>query len=346
MIIDAALDGSSVCIIKYIVKHRKVHIQVSYFYITSHVDYTIEEADADSLRKKYPDHTFVLGARAGIPENIKAMIECYYGVLRPADFPDFPKLGWLHIPTAGIDAYTGSEDIASGRIILTNSRGVYGEPISAHILALFFSMQRQLHLLRDCQRQHRWAPQMPLKEFTGSTVLIIGAGDIGSTLARKCHTLGAYVIAIVNKLRDKPEYIDELYGPDGIDQALPRSDFIALCLPNTPDTKNILSRERLDRIKPGAYLVNIGRGIAIDQNALYDALASGRLAGAGIDVATPEPLPPDHPLWDLPNCVITCHSSGRSPGNKTRSFNIYKDNVDRYIKGEPLNNVIDIARGY
>ena len=319
---------------------------MSVFYITSHVDYTIEEPDIGVLREKYPGHTFLLGERENISNDICDNAECYYGFMRPADFDRFPKLRWLHIPTAGIDAYIESEAIVSGRVLLTNSRGVYGEPISSHILALFLSMQRQLHLLRDMQRNHRWAPQMPLKEFAGSTVLIIGAGDIGGTLARKCHALGAYVIAISKNEKAKPDYIDESYRADGLDRALVRADFIALCLPNTPETVNILSRERIDRIKPGAYLVNVGRGSVIDQNALYDALASGRLAGAGLDVTTPEPLPQDHPLWDLPNCIITNHSSGRSPGNKTRSLNIYKENVDRYINGVTLHNVIDIRRKY
>ena len=327
---------------------------MSIFYMTSHVDYTLEEADADALRAEHPSHTFILGGRDDAPARVKEQIECYYGFLRPAAFAQYPNLRWLHIPTAGVDAYVNSDEIKSKRITLTNSRGVYGEPISSHILALFLSMQRQLHLLRDAQRERRWAPQMPLKEYAGSTVLVLGAGDIGAELGRKSRALGAYVIGIRRTLgngnEDVPENMresfDELHGPSGLDQALPRADFIALCLPNTPETANILSRERIDRIKPGAYLANIGRGAAIDQGALYDALASGRLAGAGLDVTTPEPLPTDHPLWGLPNCVITNHSSGRSPGNKRRSLDIYKENVRRYAAGKPLQNVIDIARWY
>ncbi|GHU79872.1 dehydrogenase [Clostridia bacterium] len=319
---------------------------MSVFYLTSHVDYTIEESDVDRLRLKHPDHAFILGGRGNVPAELKKEIVGYYGFFPPASFEEFPKLRWIHVPSAGIEAYLKSEEIASGRIILTNSRGVYGEPISSHILALFLSMQRQLHLLRDCQHERRWAPQMPLKEFLGSTVLILGMGDIGSTLAKKCHALGARVIGVNRSLWEKPDYVDEFYTVDKLDQVLPHADFIGLCLPGTPETVNILSRERLDRIKPGAYLVNIGRGGAIDQDALYDVLASGRLAGAGLDVTTPEPLPKDHPLWALPNCVITSHSSGRSPGNKMRSFGIFEENVDRFIGGERLKNGIDLSRMY
>jgi phosphoglycerate dehydrogenase-like enzyme len=144
----------------------------------------------------------------------------------------------------------------------------------------------------------------------------------------------------------KPDYVDELHTAGSIDDVLPRCDFLALCMPETEDTAGTLSKQRIERLKTGVYIVNIGRGSAIDLEALTDALKSGKVAAAGLDVFGTEPLPKGHELWHIPNCVITPHTSGRSPGNKERSVKIFFDNLRKYTDTGELDNLINAQKGY
>lgn len=145
----------------------------------------------------------------------------------------------------------------------------------------------------------------------GSATLVVGLGDIGGEYAKRMKALGSYTIGVRRTPGEKPEYLDEIYTTDSLDELLPRADFVALSLPNSPSTYHIMDERRLGLMKPGAYLLNVGRGSAIDGDALCRALKEGRLGGCRVDVTDPEPLPGDHPLWDAPRMVITPHISGQ-----------------------------------
>jgi phosphoglycerate dehydrogenase-like enzyme len=187
-----------------------------------------------------------------------------------------------------------------------------------------------------------------VKSIENSVILTVGLGDIGSEFAKRVKSLGAYTIGIRRKDSSKPAYIDEIYLQEELDNILPRADVVALSLPRTKDTYKLFSAERLAKMKKGAVILNVGRGNAIDSDALCDALESGHLMGAGLDVTDPEPLPPDHRLWSIKSAVITPHISGFYHLQETynRIINIAAYNLKRFSSGEELKNIVDFETGY
>lgn len=318
-------------------------------YLCPHNDFHFEQGDA-SCRKiaaLVPQYEVVVGDRLNVPKELAPRVEILFGSPGNGVLSQLPALKWLQLPSAGCDAYLDKGMYAAEDVILTTANGVYGVPISEHILACFFAFMRFLPKYRDDMSKRNWIKYFPHCDFEGSTVGIIGLGDIGGRLAKKCHALGAHVLAVKNRVSEKPEYVDELlYGADGIDEVVRRSDFLALCLPSTKDTTNVLSRARIFSMKKTAYLVNIGRGTAIDQEALVEALKTKAIGGAALDVMTPEPLPADHELWSLENCLISAHNSGRSHGNREREVALFMENLTAYLAGAQMRNVVDFERGY
>lgn len=319
---------------------------MAFVYITTFIDFSIDGEDLKEIRKAFPEHKIAHGSAEKISSDIKDDIEIVFGYVSPKVLRGMKSVKWIHLPWAGVEPYLEMEEIKSGSIKLTNSTGVYGPPISEYITGMFLSLKHNLYLHRDEQHEEIWNPRTPGLEFAGSTVGILGFGDIGQTLAKKCKALGTKVIAVKNTPAQKPDYVDRLYTIDDIDEALPRCDFLALCMPGTEGTAGLLSGERIALLKPGVYIVNVGRGSAIDLGALADALRSGKVAAAGLDVFEPEPLPPGHELWHIPNCVITPHTCGRSPQNKERSVRIFLDNLRKYTDGSELDNLIRVEKGY
>ena len=197
------------------------------------------------------------------------------------------------------------------------------------------------------QREHRWRPPA-FSPFCldGQTLGVIGVGGIGSALARKAHHLGMRVIGLRRRLQDCPPYIDKQVGPEGLHDLLQESDHVALCCPLTAETKGMIGAAELDIMKPTAYIYNIGRGRTIQAEPLLRALKEGKIAGAGLDVTDPEPLPPDSELWDMPNVLITQHTSGTAPHNDDYMYDLFARNLQRFLAGEPLLNVVDKQAGY
>ncbi|MGI6199492.1 MAG: D-2-hydroxyacid dehydrogenase [Christensenellales bacterium] len=272
--------------------------------------------------------------------------DAVFGGVRPHDLPGLARLRWLQLGSAGADGYTDRSLYCRPDAVLTNASGTYGAPIAEHLLAMMLSLLRQLPLLRDRQRAHRWDRQVSMAEFGGKTVGILGLGDIGYETALRAHALGARVIAVKRTAAEPPDCVAALYDFSGVDQVIRESDLVCLCLPHTPATHHILDERRLAMMKPGAMVFNIGRGGLIDQDALIDALRQGRLAGAGLDVTDPEPLPADSPLWEMEQVLITPHVSGVSPANDARKMSIFLDNLARFAASEPLTNQVDFAQGY
>jgi phosphoglycerate dehydrogenase-like enzyme len=174
---------------------------------------------------------------------------------------------------------------------------------------------------------------------------VLGLGDIGGALATRALALGMRVVGVRRGGRAFPG-LAATYTPDRLLEALPQADHVALCLPLTSETRAIVGEREFVAMRPTAYIYNVGRGASIDPDALLRALQSGRIAGAGLDVTSPEPLPDDSPLWDMPNVILTQHVSGDSPYNAHRITTIFADNLRRYLAGEPLQNLVDKARGY
>ncbi|AGB40837.1 phosphoglycerate dehydrogenase-like oxidoreductase [Halobacteroides halobius DSM 5150] len=256
------------------------------------------------------------------------------------------NLQWLHLPSAGVDEYANQDLYHSSDIIVTNSSGVYGLPIAEHVFSLILAFNRNLpHYLKQKQKKE-WHRKETRKDLWESTIGILGLGDLGSKVAKRAKAWEMKVVAVNRTIKEAPDYIDCLYDPTGIDQLLAQSDYIVLALPQTEETKGIISTAELKQMKEDAFLVNVGRGSLIDQPALIKALKKEWIAGAGLDVTTPEPLPKDNPLWELSNVILTPHYSGNSPTNYQRLFNIFSKNLRHYITEESLENVVDFKAGY
>lgn len=258
-----------------------------------------------------------------------------------------PALEWLQTNSAGVEAYI-QPGVLAGDTLLTNATGAYGLAIAEHMLGMLLELFKKLELYRDAQKSGAWQSQGAVKAVYGSTVLVLGMGDIGGEFAARCKALGAKVIGVRRSPRPCPEYADEVHLLGDLDSLLPHADVVAITLPGTDATRGLMSRERLAKMKEGAVLLNVGRGFIVDTEALCDALERGHLSGAGVDVTDPEPLPPTHRLWNIPTAVVTPHISGFYHLRETheRIVGIFLENLRHFQAGEPLRNLVDFATGY
>lgn len=258
-----------------------------------------------------------------------------------------PALEWLQTNSAGVEAYI-QPGVLAGDTLLTNATGAYGLAIAEHMLGMLLELFKKLELYRDAQKSGAWQSQGAVKAVYGSTVLVLGMGDIGGEFAARCKALGAKVIGVRRSPRPCPEYADEVHLLEDLDSLLPQADVVAVTLPGTDATRGLMSRERLAKMKEGAVLLNVGRGFIVDTEALCDALERGHLSGAGVDVTDPEPLPPTHRLWNIPTAVVTPHISGFYHLRETheRIVGIFLGNLRHFQAGEPLRNLVDFATGY
>lgn len=258
-----------------------------------------------------------------------------------------PALEWLQTNSAGVEPYI-QPGVLAGDTLLTNATGAYGLAIAEHMLGMLLELFKKLELYRDAQKSGAWQSQGAVKAVYGSTVLVLGMGDIGGEFAARCKALGAKVIGVRRSPRPCPEYADEVHLLEDLDSLLPQADVVAITLPGTDATRGLMSRERLAKMKEGAVLLNVGRGFIVDTEALCDALERGHLSGAGVDVTDPEPLPPTHRLWNIPTAVVTPHISGFYHLRETheRIVGIFLENLRHFQAGEPLRNLVDFATGY
>lgn len=256
------------------------------------------------------------------------------------------NLKWLHLPSAGVDRYANKEIYQNQDIVLTNSSGVYGKPIAEHVFAMIMAHNRNLIDYAYDKKEKKWQRKNEIKDFFNSTVGILGLGDIGSTIAKRAKAWGANVLALKRTMTELPDYVDRIYLNQDLDELLKISDYIILTLPGTPATEGIIGRNELKMMKDSAFIVNIGRGSLINQEALIEALKEKWIAGAGLDVTEPEPLPEKSTLWELDNVILTPHTSGFSPTNDQRRFEIFKDNLKHYVNNENLLNKVDFKLKY
>lgn len=258
-----------------------------------------------------------------------------------------PRLQWLQCNSAGVEPFL-QPGVLHSKTLLTNATGAYGLAISEHMLGMLLEIFKKLHLYRDAQHQHQWQSLGQVRSIEGSTVLVLGMGDIGGEFARRVKALGAHVIGVRRTDTRCPDYADEVHLTSDLDQLLPLADVVAVSLPGTRETAGLLDRRRIALMKEGAVVLNVGRGSIIDTEALCDALESGHLGGAGLDVTDPEPLPVGHRLWDIPNAVITPHISGfyHLPETLERIVRISAANLKAYTEGLPLKNLVDFSTGY
>lgn len=308
----------------------------------------VGDANVARLRDRFPNVEFVFAPTPdGVIENVADVPIVFTKNFPRAAIAAASRLEWAQAGIAGVDGMLAN-GMREHPAVLTNARGAHGIPMAEHVLAMMFALANRVPLLvgarRERQRVGRQATREK-RELEGQTICVIGLGDVGGTLAKKCKALGLRVLGIRRGGEPFPG-IDGVFSPAALGRVLPEADHVALCLPGTNETRQLLGATEIASLKHGACVYNVGRGSALDQDALIAALRDGRLGGAGLDVTMPEPLPDDSPLWDLPNVILGQHSSGHSPFNHDRITEIFADNLARYLKGEPLLNVVDKERGY
>lgn len=280
------------------------------------------------------------------PEQI-AEANIILGMPEPALINASPKLELLQLNIAGADRYV-KPGVLHPDTILTNSTGAYSKAVAEHGAAVAMMMSKKLHLYRDAQNRHEWADYGTVSSLTDATVLVVGLGDIGRHFAGIMKALGAYVVGVKRRKSDKPDCVDELYTMEELDNVLPRADVIFSVLPGTSATTHLYTAERFDLMKNSAIFINCGRGAAVENTVLYDALTSGKIAAASIDVCEVEPLPPESPLWGLENLLLTPHVSGyyHLPHTFECIVDIAADNIYRFLHGQELRNIVDFETGY
>jgi len=260
-----------------------------------------------------------------------------------------PQLRWLCLPSAGVDGYLSRELYANPQAMLSNSSGAYGVTISEHIVMVTLElMRRQLEYSAVTQR-HGWRRDLAIRSIRGSRVTLLGTGDIGTETARKLHAFGPERILGVNRTGRHPGgEFDEVFPLSGLDALLPETDLLVMSLPGTPETAGIMDARRLALLPHDAFLVNVGRGSAIDQRALRALMTAGHLLGAALDVFEVEPLPPEDPLWDCPRLLITPHCSGNMTLGYTldRIVALFLEDFENYCAGRPLARQVDFELGY
>lgn len=263
-----------------------------------------------------------------------------------------PGLEWVHSGAAGVGSSLGPA-MLSRDILFTNSAGIHAEPMSETVLAMIFHFVRGLDMAVRAQREGRWsapsywAADAPVTEVGGATVGIVGYGGIGRAVARKMTALGSRVLAVRrHDVAVRPKAVEVVAGEEGLNQVITRSDYLVLAVPETPSTRDMISRERLATMKPGAVLINVARGRLVDEEALLDALNTGRLRGAGLDVFRKEPLPDGHPFYSHPRVIMTPHVSATTRRFWDRETDLITDNIGRFVRGHPLRNLVDKQAGY
>jgi len=257
------------------------------------------------------------------------------------------NLRWVQHWAAGVERLP--RELMEHACVLTNMQRVFAPVIAESVFGLLLSLTRGFAVDAIPNfRQRKWArASVPLEDLYQKTIGCVGLGGIGTEVSRRAHYgFGMRVLAVDAKPMPKPEWVFELHEPAWLTQMVGQVDVLVSCAPHTRETEKMFGESVFRAMKKSAYFINVSRGGLVDQEALVVALKEGRISGAGLDVTTPEPLPPEHALWDCPNLVITPHNSGVAPIRQVRLLSLVAENLRRYLAGLPLLNVVDKARGY
>ncbi|MBI3782485.1 MAG: D-2-hydroxyacid dehydrogenase [Deltaproteobacteria bacterium] len=250
------------------------------------------------------------------------------------------NLRWLHLPNAGIDHPVFGQLLAQG-VRLTTSSGATAEPIAQTAIAGLLALARGFPRWAEAQRQHRWQPlRSGRPDLRGQTMVLVGVGAIGNQIARLAQVLGLRVVGIRRSPRQAGDHVDEMHAPGRLNKLLPQADWLVLACPLTDETRHLIDSKALARLRPSAHVINVARGAVVDEAALTAALQDKRLAGAYLDVFVTEPLPQDSPLWDLPNVIVSPHDCDGSSGNAERISELFLQNLERWARGEALENEV------
>jgi phosphoglycerate dehydrogenase-like enzyme len=256
------------------------------------------------------------------------------------------KLRWIAAPRAGLGGDWFYPELVRHPTVVTNLRGIYNDALAHHIMGFLLAFAHRFEHYLPQQRERAWKRGPGMLELAGMTAVIVGVGGAGAETARLCAAFGLRVVGVDPRIAVPPDGMRELVRPDQLEAKLGGADFVILTTPESPQTLHLFNAARFAAMKRGAYFINIGRGACVVTEDLVAALQSGHLAGAGLDVVTPEPLPPEHPLWTMPNVLLTPHVAIYGTRYQRKREAILLENCRRFAKGEPLMNVVDKANWF
>jgi phosphoglycerate dehydrogenase-like enzyme len=314
--------------------------------------WTIPDGHVARLRQMFPRHTFLHAAsdEEGV-RLVPAAEVAFSSQINPDHLQAAARLRWIHSPAAGVAGML-HRDMRASAIVLTNSRGVAADTIAEHVLAVTLALFRRLPLAFARQADHVWAQdEMSTppghRALRGSRVLVVGLGAIGAAAAGRFHALGATVTGVRRRVdAPVPPGVGAVRPAEDLHAVLGEADVVIVAAPQTPRTRGLIGAREIGLLKRNAVLVNVSRGGLVDEDALAAALREGRIAGAALDVFRGEPLAAEHPIWDVPNLLITPHTSGISPDYWDATVDLFAENLRRFEAGETLLNVVDRAQGY
>ena len=312
----------------------------------------IPPQNVDALRARFPLINFIHATnKEERAEGLRGCDAAYTWILNDAELDSAPQLKWVHTSAVAVETLCLPELFARG-IAVSNTRGVQAVPIAEHVMTVVLSLAKQMPFVLENQRIAKWAQNEFMGErlpwlLKGRTLGLVGVGTIGSEIAKRAEAFGMRVIA----LRRRPAYgvighVERVYGKDQLDEFLGQSYVLVVAAPLTPETQGLLDAPAFAQLPKGAIVVNVGRAKIVDTDALIDALKTGHLGGASLDVFPQEPLPADHPLWTTPNVILTPHTSGFRQGHWDEVVELFADNIQRWLRGEPLKYRVEPELGY
>jgi phosphoglycerate dehydrogenase-like enzyme len=308
---------------------------------------------AERLRREFPDlQVDQLNSYENVEQHL-VDIEILFGIsLRPEQFLAAKKLRWIHSQAAAVHQFMFPE-LVNSDVILTNARDVHGPVVAEQVIAMIFALAKRIPAAVRFQQKHEWGQdvfssgRLHSRELVGATLGLVGLGSIGRNVAKHASALGMRVIAVrEHPEKEKPQHVDEVLPTSKLQELLAQSDYVVLSTPVTPETTGMIGARQLAAMKPDAFLLNVGRGPLIDEAALVEVLREHKLGGAALDVFDQEPLPPDSPLWDLEDLLITPHTGGISEKMWERHYVLFSENLRKYLSGEPLLGLVDKRSGY
>jgi phosphoglycerate dehydrogenase-like enzyme len=302
-----------------------------------------------AFQKAYPDVEFVNAPSRAEAVKLIEDADAFFGGLLPEEYEAGEKLRWVQSPSAGVEWMWKIPGLAESNIVVTNARGAHAATIAEHAFAMLLAHTRAIKLHYDHMAKHEWVRadmSRHLSGIKGLTMGIIGFGNIGRAIGRRAVGFEMNVRAVDAHPGAPGDGVDEVWPLERLNDMCREADVLVISAPITPQTRGMVGREQINLMKRGSYLIAVSRGGIVDEPALIEALKSGHLAAAGLDVQATEPLPADDPLWDAPNIIITPHDSGASKLTTDLMWSIFFENVGHFVRGEPLTNTVDKTLGY
>lgn len=304
---------------------------------------------AQEMQSQSPGVQFLRATNAAEMKALAPKADAVVGACSADILAAGKSIRWVQVISAGVEDCVDIPAMRDRDVLLTNMQRILGPVISEHVIGLMLGLTRGLHEFIPAQGEHQWRREPTAGKMSvieGKTMLVVGLGGLGTEIARRGHALGMKVIATRASGRKGPDFVSYVGLPDELHKLAAQADIVVNATPLTPQTTDLFDADFFAKMKSTAHFINVGRGKSVVTDALVEALSKGRIAGAGLDVTEPEPLPSDHALWRLPNVIITPHVSNVSDMGLSARYEVAKENVRRYVNGERMLSVVDVSKGY